>query len=411
MNILHIAGKIDPRLGGVAQAIRTIIRGLEGLGIHNEVVTLDNPQSSFLAEEPLAIHTPGEGRGAWYYTPGFIPWLQENCTRFDIVIVHGLWQFHGYAVQKMFRQMKKRRVNQLPAVYIMPHGMLDPYFQAGRGRKLKAVRNWCYWKLIESKMVNGADGILFTCREEQKLADLPFSPYAPKRAAVAGLGVQEPPLFTVNMQRAFLGKCHAVMNRSYLLFLGRIDEKKGVDLLVDAYKKIVEDYSSETEDLPMLVIAGPGLDTPYGEKIQQMVAASPLLQSYVAFTGMLEGDAKWGAFYCADAFILPSHQENFGIALVEAMACGKPVLISNKVNIWQEVIKAQAGLAADDTAAGILSLLTKWTTMHHEQQKRMAAWARQCYEKQFSVEMAARQMLQALGIDHKPASVKKYVAS
>ena len=410
MNILHIAGKMDPRLGGVAQAIRTIIRGLEGLGVHNEVVTLDHPQSSFLTEEPLVIHTPGEGRGAWYYAPLFFPWLQENCTRFDVVIVHGLWQFHGYAVQKMFRQLKKKGVYALPALYIMPHGMLDPYFQSVPGRKLKAIRNWCYWKLVENKMVNGADGVLFTCLEEQKLAGLPFSPYAPKRAAVAGLGVQEPPLFTVNMQKAFLGKCHAVINRHYVLFLGRIDEKKGVDLLVSAYEKIVANHATEEKDVPMLVIAGPGLDTPYGEKIKQLVAASPLLTSLVAFTGMLEGDAKWGAFYCADAFILPSHQENFGIALVEAMACGKPVLISNKVNIWQEVIKAQAGLAADDTAEGVLSLLTKWNTMLSDQQNRMAARARQCYEKQFSVEMAARQMLQALSVDRQPASVKKFAA-
>jgi glycosyltransferase involved in cell wall biosynthesis len=212
------------------------------------------------------------------------------------------------------------------------------------------------------------------------------------------------------MQKAFLGKCHAAMNRRYLLFLGRIDEKKGVDLLVEAYEKIVADHTGEPDELPMLVIAGPGLDTPYGEKIKQLVEASSHLPSYVAFTGMLEGEAKWGAFYCADAFILPSHQENFGIALVEAMACSKPVLISNKVNIWQEVIKAHGGLAADDTAEGILLLLTRWITLHPEQQKLMAVRARQCYEKQFSVEMAARQMLQALGIDHKPASVKKYVA-
>ncbi len=398
MNILHIAGKMDPRLGGVAQAIRTMIRGLEGLGMHNEAVTLDDPRAAFLTEERLLIHTPGEGRGAWYYSPLFIPWLQKNCNRYDIVIVHGLWQFHGFAVQKIFRQMKKNGVKKVPAVYIMPHGMLDPYFQAIQGRKLKAIRNWCYWKLIENKMVNGADGILFTCLEEQKLAALTFSPYAPKRAVVAGLGVQQPPLFTQNMQKAFLAKCHAAMNRNYLLFLGRIDKKKGVDLLVKAYEKIAAD-AAEMSELPMLVIAGPGLDTPYGEKVKQMVMASPLLQSLVAFTGMLGGDAKWGAFYCADAFILPSHQENFGIALVEAMACSKPVLISNKVNIWQEVINAQGGLAADDTAAGILRLLTRWTILHPEQQKRMAVRARQCYEKQFSVEMAARKMFQALGID------------
>ena len=78
MNILHIAGKLDPRLGGVAQAIRTIVSGLEELGFYNEVVTLDNPQAPFLAEVPFVIHTPGEGLSAWYYSSGLIPWLQIN---------------------------------------------------------------------------------------------------------------------------------------------------------------------------------------------------------------------------------------------------------------------------------------------------------------------------------------------
>jgi hypothetical protein len=87
------------------------------------------------------------------------------------------------------------------------------------------------------------------------------------------------------------------------------------------------------------------------------------------------------------------------------------VLIPNKVNIWQEVVRAQGGLAADDTADGTLLLLTRWTTLHPEQKKLMAIRARQCYEKQFSVEMAAKQMLLALGVDHKPASFKTFVAS
>src|SRR4051812_8425841 len=69
MNILHIAGKLDPRLGGVAQAIRTIVGGLQDLGFYNEVITLDNPQAPFLKEEAFVIHTPGEGRSAWYYSP------------------------------------------------------------------------------------------------------------------------------------------------------------------------------------------------------------------------------------------------------------------------------------------------------------------------------------------------------
>jgi glycosyltransferase involved in cell wall biosynthesis len=364
-----------------------------------------------LKEEALTIHTPGEGKGSWYYSPRFLPWLRENLTRFDIVIIHGLWQFHGYAVQKIFRQLKKRGGNKLPALFIMPHGMLDPYFQSVPGRKLKAIRNRYYWKLIENKTVNGADGILFTCLEEQRLASMPFRPYYPKKEAVAGLGVQEPPFFVENMQKAFLEKCPSVMNSNYLLFLGRIDEKKGVDLLVEAYKNLAGKYAGKEKQLPMLVIAGPGQDTPYGEKIKQIVASSSLIRSSVAFTGMLKGDAKWGAFYCAEAFVLPSHQENFGIALVEAMACGTPVLISNKVNIWQEVNKARAGLVEDDTAAGTCLLLEGWDKLSTEERGLMGSGARQCFEKQFSVEMAARQMLQALAIEHKPAVVQKFVTS
>ena len=75
---------------------------------------------------------------------------------------------------------------------------------------------------------------------------------------------------------------------------------------------------------------------------------------------MLTGHAKWGAFYGAEAFILPSHQENFGIAVVEALACGKPVLISKQVNIWHEIIEGGGGLVEEDTTAGTLRLLESW---------------------------------------------------
>lgn len=407
MNILHLAGKLDPRLGGVAQAIRTMVGGLEELGFYNEVVSLDHPQAPFLKETPFVIHTPGEGKSAWYYSAGLKPWLQINYIRFDVIIVHGLWQYHGFALQRLLRQLKKR-LTRLPAVYVMPHGMLDPWFQVVKGRRIKAIRNWCYWKLIEKKLVNGADGILFTSLEEQTLASRPFRPYTPKHTAVVGLGVQGPPLFTENMQKAFLNRCPEVMNRNYLLFLGRIDEKKGIDLLLEAYHKMAVDYSNdnapENYQFPMLIIAGPGLDTPYGKKIKKLIAASSLLTYLVALPGMLSGDARWGAFYCADAFVLCSHQENFGMALVEALACGTPALISNKVNIWREVVETQGGLAEEDTATGTLLLLNRWMTLRPEQQQLMGVRAKQCYERQFSVEMATRRMLRALGIEHKPAA-------
>ena len=91
------------------------------------------------------------------------------------------------------------------------------------------------------------------------------------------------------------------------------------------------------------MIAGPGLDTAFGREMRQLAESlcpqpSTLTpQPAVFFPDMLTGDAKWGALYGCEAFVLPSHQENFGIAVVEALACGKPVLISNQVNIWREI--------------------------------------------------------------------------
>jgi glycosyltransferase involved in cell wall biosynthesis len=407
MQILHIAGKIDPSLGGVGQAVRTMIKGLNELGLHNELATLDDPLASFVAEEKYILHTPGSGKGPWYYNAKFIPWLLENLSRFDVVIVHGLWQFHGYAVKKAMRLIKDRQPlatgekRNLPKVYMMPHGMLDPYFQIATGRRIKALRNWSYWKLIEKNIISSADGILFTCLEEQRLARQPFSPYNPKYEAVVGLGVQEPPAFNENMRSAFLEKCPAIKNDSYLLFLSRIHEKKGVDLLIEAYKNLAGKLAAQhpgtgKNNIPKLVIAGPGLDTPYGEKIKQLVSLYPLLGSSVIFTGMLTGDAKWGAFYGCDAFVLPSHQENFGIALVEAMACRKPVLISNQVNIWQEVITAGGGIVADDTFEGTSYLLNSWEDLSDDEKPAMGLKARSCFEKKFAVDTAAREMLYAV---------------
>lgn len=132
---------------------------------------------------------------------------------------------------------------------------------------------------------------------------------------------------------------------------------------------ILKEYSPVAGQLK-LVLAGPGLDTPYGQKIQQMITSSAFLKSNVYLPGMLDGYAKWGAFYGCEAFILPSHQENFGIAVAEALACQKPVLISNQVNIWREIEAAGGGIIEDDTIDGIEHLLLKWNALSKEEKKK-----------------------------------------
>jgi len=414
MKVLHVIAGMDPKMGGVCQAVRTIVAGLAELGVHSEVVSLDAPDAAFLANDPFPTHALGPAKGLWSQSDKLIPWFAANFSRFDCVIAHGLWLYPTYAVEKALRQYKKQHSATAPRLYIMPHGMLDPYFQRAAGRKLKALRNWAYWKLIEGRVINNADGVLFTCEAERLLAREPFQPYHPKRDVVVGLGVEEPPAYTPSMREAFLKHCPELEDQHYLLFLSRIHEKKGVDLLLRAYIKKADELPkvevsasvsavanattalASDDELPRLAVAGPGLDSSYGQQMQELAATAKNSQLAVSFPGMLTGLAKWGAFYHCEAFVLPSHQENFGIAVVEALACGKPVLISDQVNIWREIQEGGGGLVAKDSLGGTEELLTQWSKLPQEQKRAMQQQARACFLKSFATGPAANRLLEAI---------------
>ncbi|MEO3407485.1 glycosyltransferase [Mucilaginibacter sp. CAU 1740] len=400
MKVLHVISSMDPKMGGVCEAVRITAVGLQTLGIHNEVVCVD--EETYHQDTTYTQHNLGPSKNPWYYSNRLLPWLNENIGRFDAVIVHGLWLYHGYAANKAFQNLKKKGGSSLKTkLFVMPHGMLDPYFQRAKTRRLKALRNVIYWGLIEKHIINNADELLFTCQTELQLAREPFWPYKPKRETVVGLGVEAPPAYNASMLSVFEEKIPAVKGSPYLLFLSRIHEKKGVDMLLHSYTKIIEQQTSDAgqQDLtnvPKLVIAGPGLESDYGLQLKETVDNSELLSKLVHFPGMLTGEAKWGAFYGCEAFVLPSHQENFGIAVVEALTCNKPVLISNQVNIWPEIEQAGGAIVADDTLIGTFEMLDKWSGLASTDKDKMAAGARHCYEKHFAIDAVINNFYQIL---------------
>ena len=375
MKLLHIIAGMDPQTGGVTTAVNTMIDGLKDLNVQSEVVCLDEPGAAYLKGVP-GIHAIGPAKTAWRYSAALLPWLKANLAGFDAVIVHGLWQYHVYAVSKAMAGLNGKK----PKLFVMPHGMLDPYFQKAEGRKLKAIRNWIFWKLTEQRTVNNADCLLFTCETEKLLSFESFKPYHPNRTAVCGLGIGDPPALTPDMLTAFREKCGGIDTRGCFLFISRINPKKGVDLLISAYRELKKHQGS----LPKLVIAGPGLETEFGAQMKSIAANDP----DIIFTGMLNGAAKWGAFYSCAAMILPSHQENFGFVVVEALACGTPVLISNQVNIWREVEAANGGIIGQNTLEGTKGMLEKWQGLPDQARAQMKISARQAYEQYFSLRAA-----------------------
>ncbi len=388
IKVLHVVAGMNPELGGVSKAVRMIMAGLSDLNISSEVVTIDSPDAPYLENDTFPIHAVGVGKTPWSYNPNLLKWLEADIERFDIVIVHGLWLYTSYVVRRVVSLLRnKNRI--APGFFVMPHGMLDPYFQKAPGRRLKAMRNWIFWKVIERKVLQEANGILFTCEMEKILAKKTFTPYQPKKELVVGLGVENPPVFSEAMREAFKIKTDFNTNLPYLLYIGRIHEKKGIDILINAYLNL----KLLNTILPLLVIAGPGIETEYGRRhIQQLASKS----SDIRFVGMLTGDAKWGAFYGCEAFVLPSHQENFGIAVAEALACGKPVLISNQVNIWKEIADSGAGLVADDKESKIQEMLADWLHLSNDEKKIMGVRAKSCFENHFAINAASHRLVEAL---------------
>jgi len=399
VKILNVISTMDPARGGPSQGIRNSTKELYKLGIQREVLCLDDPGADFLAGEAFPVHAVGPAKGPWFYSPGLVPWLLKNIGRFDAVIVNGLWLYHGYAVLKVIKRLKDNAkanadgIAGVPKLFIMPHGMLDPYFQRTSGRKIKALRNRLYWKLIERKIIGEADGVFFTCETELILARETFISYYPKKEYNVGYGIISPPAYTAAIFDAFLNRCPDIgLNNSYILFLSRIHEKKGVDLLIKAYTYLLKQY----REMPKLVIAGPGLETAFGNKIKQMADESRQINKTIFFAGMLTGDAKWGALYGCEAFILPSHQENFGISVAEALACGKPVLISDQINIWREIEAGKAGFIAHDTFEGVVQLLKDWIHLEKKGKEKMSSNALAAYKDNFEIFPAAKKFANVL---------------
>jgi len=375
--ILRIITSADPRTGGPIEGARRIGEIWASQGHRQDMLTLDPPQERHLPDYPGSIVGlgPPRGRGPlnrYRYTPGMVPWLRDHAPRYDAVIVSGLWRYAA-------RGARIALAGGATPYFVFPHGMLDPWFR--HKAPLKHIGKQASWWWAEGPLLQGARAVLFTSEEERARAEGAFRPYH-LRGAVVNYGTADLGGDGAVDIGAFRRLLPALGDRPFLLFLGRIHPKKGCDLLVHAFASI-----ADREPALDLVIAGPdevglvaGLRT---------AARHAGLAPRVHFPGMLSGSAKAGALRAASAFVLPSHQENFGIAVAEALAAGTPVLVSDQVAIWREVVADGAGMAAADTLAGTRELLTRFADCCPEQRLAMRRQARACFAARFHIHRAA----------------------
>jgi glycosyltransferase involved in cell wall biosynthesis len=382
MKILHIIRSVNPQGGGPIEGVLQLARIKQHLGHSVEVLSLDTPDAPYVKEFPLTVHPVGPGMSPYGYSSKFKSWLKAHSKNYDIFIINGIWQYHSFAAHSVLKSQNR-------PYYLFTHGMLDPWFKFRY--PIKHLKKCLYWPWGEYPVLRDAKNVLFTSEDEKILARQSFSLYRCNEQVV-NYGTAGHIGNADEQRQLFLNGFPHLQNTRFLLYLSRIHPKKGVDLLIKAFAET----NNSQSDL-QLVIAGP--DQIGWQPELQKLAEKLGIRDKITWTGMLKGDMKWGAYHSAEAFILPSHQENFGIVVAEALSCSVPVLISSKVNIWQEIIKDNAGLVMDDTVAGCVNLINNWEQMDVQSKANMSSNARRCFLNRFEITKAALTLLNVYDSD------------
>ena len=376
LKILHVIGSVDPASGGPIEGVRQLSRVNASFGHQIELLTLDNPASKWVGEFAYPVHAAGPSYTHYGYTPRLVPWLKANVHRYDCVIINGIWGYNCFGAWQALR-------NSDVPYYVYTHGMLDPWFKYRY--PLKHLKKWLFWPWAVYPALRDATGVFFTCEEERMLARDSFWLYDCNEIVVS-YGTPGAPDSSRNYAPDFLEKHPALQGVRRFVFLGRVHPKKGPDILIRTIAHLRNSGHWNPETMKV-IMAGPS-DGCYAAKLQALSRRLGV-ESSVYWTGMLMGDDKWGALQCAEAFVLPSHQENFGIAVAEALSLGVPVLISKPVNIWADIIADGAGFAADDDLNGCVELFERWFALNETQKVEMGRKAKECFNHRYTAKRAA----------------------
>jgi glycosyltransferase involved in cell wall biosynthesis len=374
--LLHVITSMDTQQGGPPEGIRQMSKALADMGHDSEVASLDRAGGD---DRELKIHALGPAAGKYHYSRSLVPWLRANAGQYDCVIAHGLWQYPCLATWRSLRR-------SATPYFVFAHGMLDPWFR--RTYPLKHLKKAVYWRAGGHQVLRDARAVLFTSEQERLLAGQSFRPYRCNGVTV-GFGTTGATGNPVELRSAFLEVFPELKDKKLLFYLGRVTPKKGLDMLIEAVAQ-----TAATDERIQLVVAGPH-DADWKASLERRASALGIAAK-ITWTGLLTTAQKWGAFYASDVFCLPSHQENFALGVTEALACGLPVLISDKVNIWREIDLDRAGLVENDDISGTVRALERWLHLPAREQTAMRDRALLCFDRRFKIESAARALVRIL---------------
>ena len=370
MRILHVINTLDPAFGGPVEAVRQF--AAEGDDSNSiEVLCLDDRTPQAVLTVPT-YNLPG-AMTKYRYSPALIPWLRSNANRFDAVVVHGIWHYHAVGTWLGLRG------SGVP-YFVILHGMLNPWFK--RTYPLKHLKKTVFWYTLVHPALKSAAAVLFLCEEERRLAYRTFA-LKPKGSAIAPLGIRRPLAICSTQAWSTLP---LLKGKRVILFLGRICYMKGCDLLLEAFSEICK-----LDPRLHLLMCGPDHE---GWQPTLIAMAERLgIANRVTWAGPLYGEQKWRALREADLLVLPSHCETFPVAVLEALACSTPVVITSSVGIHQEIRQGRAGLVCEDNVKSLAGALSTWLALEAREREVYRLAAAEVFRTKFDLSVShARHM-------------------
>lgn len=345
MRVLHVIPSLSAKHGGPSQAVRLYAEAATRTGVTVVIAATtynDSESAANEARDGFSIIRLPFTAGAYTFSIPLVRWLRRHVGEFDLLHIHALFSFPS-TVAAWFAGRKR-----VPYI-IRPLGVLNRWGMENRRALAKRIS----LQLIERRIVSRAMLMHYTTEAERSEAIETLPELEGAGSVILPVPVPDEAFEGANPE-LFLQTYPQIKGKEIVLFLSRIDRKKGLDMLLPAFRDLLRERPAAH-----LVIAGSGDETFVEE--QRQVAADLQITNAVTWAGWLEGEMKRSALAACSLFVLPSYSENFGVAVAEALAAGRPVLVSEGVALAADLRSARAGyvcgISRESLAAGLLELL------------------------------------------------------
>lgn len=381
MKVLHIISSYYPafKYGGPIESVHLLNKALVEKGVAVDVFTTDtgiDKNNNIETNKWITI----DGVRVKYlkyffyehytFSPSLLFAVFKEVKNYDLIHITGVWNFSVLAGTLACILNKKPFI-------ISPRGAL---YKDAINIKSKFIK-LLYFNLIAKHYLKRANAIHYTTEDEKENVFQGIN----NNSIIIPNGIDLNHFNNLPPKNSFKNKYPILKDKKYILFLGRIHRQKGIDLLIEAFKLIARKYN----DL-YLVIVGPD-NVGYRKEVEKSLKKDNLLNG-VVFTGTLSGEEKLSAYVDAEVFVLPSYFENFGMAVIEAMACGTPVIISNKVGISDKIERNKSGLIVQNDPPKVYEGI-KLLLDNKELYKEISSNGRNMVKNHYDISSVAEQMI------------------